>query len=391
MPKKYAEYKRQFNALKYHFRLNEMNDSIECNGKRMTDITVATIESKMFDVGFTSAAGIGRSITRLASEDSYHPIKEWLDELRWNGEDIFSQLMSCIEFEHQGISERFMYRFLLGCIGKIRSDGWEQNVMPIIDGVQGVGKSHLVRWLPPKKIQKYYVEGGINPDSKDTKIRVVGNFLWEVGELQGMTRKADLEALKNIITQREITVRLPYGRFDISKPVTCSFVGTVNESGSGFLNDVTGNRRFVVMRINKLDWQYADLDQEQLWAQMSQLYDVGERGKLTLQETSEQNTINAEYDTLSHVEQHFHKHYGIDMLNYSDSWMPIGDIIDKLELHGLSKSNQHLNLITLAGKLSQWGCGKNRSNRVTGHGRSVCYSGIYEKTPQPIGNLGGNP
>ena len=391
MAKKYIEYKQNFTRFGYQFRLNQMNDSVECNGMRMTDIISATIESKMFDADFTSAAGIKRSYTRLASENAYHPIKEWLDGLLWNGQDIFGNLMRCFTFEHQQISERFFWRFLVGCVGKVMSDGWQQNVMLILDGIQGIGKSHLSGWLLPSDMLNYFVEGGLEPEHKDTKVRVVSNFLWEVGELQGMTKKADLEALKNIITQRQMNVRLPYGHFDIDKPVTCSFIGTVNESGSGFLNDITGNRRFAVVRVNQLDWQYSKLDQTQLWAQIYAAYKAGERGTFTAQEKAEQITINAEYDTLSHVAEFFFSEYDIDLVTYQDTWTPIAEIIKNLELSGLSKSNQRMHFMDLAGILTRGGCCKSNKNKVTGHGRKACYSGIYEKSTQKAGHIPGFP
>lgn len=382
MTKKYTDYTTEFATLGYSFKLNLMNDSIECNGQRMTDVKQAIIESKMFDRGYQSVAGIRRSIARNAAENSYHPLQKWMNGLQWNGQDHFGEMIQHFKFEHQKISEIFMWRFLVGCVGKVMSDGQEQNFMLVLDGLQGVGKSYWANWLVSKEIRKYFVEGGLDPDHKDTKIRVVSNFLWEVGELQGTTKKADLESLKNIITQKRMTVRLPYGHFDIDKPITCSFIGTVNENGAGFLNDVTGNRRFAIIKVTNLEWDYTKMSQDDLWSQVVAAYKAGERGELTPQEKAEQATINTEYDTISHVEQFLLAHYDIDTVAYSGKWTPINEIIYLLEENGLSRSNQRLNLMELATVLSKWGCGKSRSNPVTGCGRTTCYNGLREKSMQ---------
>jgi predicted P-loop ATPase len=53
-----------------------------------------------------------------------------------------------------------------------------------------------------------------------------------------------VEALKWFLTLETVTVRRPYGHFDLDKPALASFIGTVNDDGAGFLTDVTGNRRF---------------------------------------------------------------------------------------------------------------------------------------------------
>jgi predicted P-loop ATPase len=379
MTKKYPEYKKTFNLLGYQFRLNTMNDSIECNGKRITDIQIATIESQMFDRGFSSAAAINRNLKRLAGEDVYHPISEWFDSLSWNGQDSFGKLMNHITFKHPQISRQFYWRFLVGSVGKVESRGYEQNVMLVLDGPQGIGKSHLCAWIVPKAVRKYFVTGGMNPGQKDTKVRIISNFLWEVGELQGITKKVDLEALKNVITEEKFTVRPPYGKHDITKPATCSFFGTVNESGAGFLSDVTGNRRFAIVNIQAIDWNYTNIDAEQIWAQVVHAYKNGESGTFTHQEKAEQETINREYDTLSHVEQYLFALFDVDVSTYQDDWMPISEILDVLEMGGLSKSNQRLNQMELAGILQKNGCQKSRSSSVTGCGRATCYNGLMQK------------
>ena len=384
--KTYTEYKAAFSNLGLKFRLNQINDSIECNGERMTDIEALTIESKMFDLGFASAAGIRRSYSRLAGENSYHPIIEWLDSLAWDGKDHFGEFMSYMDFQHPIISKQFFKRWMLGAVGKARNQ--EQNFMLVMDGVQDLGKSTLSRWLIPEFMQQgYFIEGGLNPDSKDDKLRVISAFVWEVGELQGTVKKADLEALKNIITQKRVTVRKPYGHHDIDKPVLCSFIGTVNENGAGFLNDITGNRRFAIIKMLTLDHDYAlKINPADIWAQINALYLAGERGRLTRQEQSEQSTINEEYNSLSHVEQYFLAYYDVDLVRWSNLWTPVHVIMTRLEDNGLAKSNQRLNQMELAGILTKLGCQKSRSGSVTGYGRAVCYSGVSPKV-----GVGANP
>jgi predicted P-loop ATPase len=380
----YSEHLGAFNQLGYTFRLNAMNDIIECNGERLGDALTAVVVSRMNDAGFTSAAAIQRNLTRAAYENQYHPLRDYLQDAgkKWDGENHFEKFISYFSFEHSAIARVFIWKFLLGAVGKVLDNG--QNFMLIFNGVQGLGKSFLARWLVPPPLQKYFVEGGLNPDSKDAKIRIMGNLLWEVGELQGITRHSELEALKNIITQQRITTRIPYAKYDIDKPAVCSFVGTVNENGSGFLNDVTGNRRFAIVTLERVDWDYTQLDPEQIWAQVVAAYWAGERGTLTAAERAEQNTINEEFSTMSLVEQYFWASYEI---NYGaeDDWIPVSTILDVLEMNGLSKTKQKLNLMDLANLLQKHGCKRSRRNRTTGYGRQTCYNCVARKTPKPIG------
>ncbi len=381
MGKKYQEYTDQFNFLGYNFRLNGMNNSIESNCKRLDDIELFTLESKMNDYDFPSSPGIKRNAYRNAGENTYHPIKDWLSGLVWDGDDHFGKMINYFTFEHSQIASTFIWRFLLGAIGKVQSDGIEQNYMLVFDSKQELGKSYWADWLVPEELKHLFAEGRLEPDNKDHKMRVISKWLWEVGELQGTTRKADLESLKNIITQKRMTVRAPYGRFDIDKPIPCSFIGTLNEHGAGFLNDVTGNRRFAIVKILDLDFGYSKaIDIKQLWAQVNEAYIQGERGKLTPEEKRQQNAINADYDTMSHVEQFLLAAYEVDIMQYANNWIPAKEIIGTLEQHGLGKSRQRAHFMELAGIITKMGGGKSLKSSVTGYGRATCYSGLKQKT-----------
>lgn len=373
MAKKYQDYVQLFTKLGYEFRMNQMDDSIECNGVRMSDGLAAKIESQAIDNGLSSVQ-TKRSWTRLAFENSYHPILEYLDSLQWLGQDVFGQLVGCFDFEQQDISSIFLRKWLLGCVGKARNQ--DQNFMLVIDGDQGIGKSFFARWLAGG-MDRYFVEGALNPDSNDTKLRVVSNWLWEVGELQYTTRKADIEALKNIITQVQMTVRPPYGRYDIEKPILANFIGTINETGAGFLNDPTGTRRFAVIKAKSIAWEYTKLNVNQLWAQINTSYKAGARGTLEPDEAQQQALINSGYDTSSTALELLLKYYEIDPATINE-WMPISNIVIDLEDLGL-KGNQYQNQKEIASALTKLGCPKSTSNKDTNQGRLTCYFGVKRR------------
>lgn len=68
-------------------------------------------------------------------------------------------------------------------------------------------------------------------------------WIWEVGELGAVARKTDREELKSFISTKNQRDRHAYGRYDAALPAIASYIGTLNEAE--FLNDPTGNRRFV--------------------------------------------------------------------------------------------------------------------------------------------------
>lgn len=380
MSRKYNDYKVQFNTLGYQFRFNQLNDAIECNGERITKPIEATIKSRMADRGFTNRFHIEEAWTRLAGANPYHPIKDYFEGLQWNGQDTFGQFMDAWDFEHRAFSRKAFWKFFIGSVAKVFD--YFQNFMLIVNGPQGCGKSHSMDWVS-SPLSRYFIEGPLSPDSKDTQLRVTSTFLWEVGEFQSTTRKADQEALKNIITQKHMTVRRPYSKYDLEKPITASFVGTINENGSGFLTDTTGSRRFVVVQTHKIDWGFTKLDPNQIWAQVYAAYLAGESGKLDSQIVKQQYQINQSYQVESIAVQLLHKHYEVNPITLVDEWIPVADIVTNLELQGL-KIPQKLSQMEIAGELARLGCQKSTSNATTGNGRLTCYNGIQVKQPARI-------
>lgn len=375
MPRKtHDEFAQQFKSFGYSFTMNNMNDVIECNNTQMNDGMKAEVESRMIDAGFP-ASGIERAFTYEAHKNRFHPLIDYFNSLQWLGEDIFGTLMSCFDFENPEFARKVHWRFFHGVVGKVLNQ--DQNFMMVLDGPQGIGKSYYSSWLCP--LENYFVEGTLNPDSKDTRMRIASNLLWEVGELQYTTRKSDVEALKNIITERKVTVRPAYGHYDITKPVACSFIGTINENGAGFLNDPTGTRRFAVIKIRNINWKaYTKINKDQLWAQITATYKAGERGFFTQDESVEQFEVNSNYTLISSTHELLLKFYDVDPDKYPNDWIPSGDILLELFSMGMTGS-QKMAQMEIASIMEQLGVEKSNSNAITGYGRLTCYRGVRHK------------
>ncbi len=90
-------------------------------------------------------------------------------------------------------------------------------------------------------------------------------------------KKVDVETVKSFITRIDDKFRQAYGTVVESHPRTNIIVGSSN-SGSGFLRDITGNRRFWPVEVSgngKLHpWELTDVDQ--VWAEAVERYRAGE-------------------------------------------------------------------------------------------------------------------
>lgn len=281
------------NSWGYHFSMNWCSDEVLVNGKPLTDLVEAEIRTQLRDNGMWGMISTAMDAYRVdAARHGFHPVKDFLNTLTWDGADHIQQLAACfhhtmpvIEYSDGNpgdAAQVYLTRFLVGAVGKAL-DG-DQNMMLVLSGPHGIGKSEFAKWLC-SPLPEYFNEEGVNPDDRDCTRRLMSTWLWEVGELDATTRKADVAALKAFLTRREVRTRHPYDRRDTVKPALASFIGTVNPSHGGFLAE-PDDRRFLVLNLEYIDWGYRAIDVQQLWAQAATLYRRGELGRL---ETSERH------------------------------------------------------------------------------------------------------
>jgi hypothetical protein len=315
-------------AAGYSFRMNELDDSIEVNEEIISDGVASEIRCTMRDKGFRGMEAVKDAYTMNAYHNRYHPIRDFLGRLTWDGDDHIMRLAkhftstdAPIVYKSGGqraVFHAFLQRWLVGAVAKVFERG--QNITLTLAGPQGIGKSYVASWLC-SPMREYFNEGQLDPDGKETDRRLARTWIWEIGELGATTRRADVSALKNKLTQQDVTFRVPYGHYDVTKPVLTSFIGTVNPDGRGFLVDRTGNRRFATANIATIDHSYsASMNACQVWAQAVTLYRAGEPWRLTAEETTTQNEINAEHQAEE----------TLDMLMY-EIFHFSGDDNDKME------------------------------------------------------------
>lgn len=362
-------------TLGYSFRLNVCNDIIEVNSRAITDTLRATMRTQMRDVGYKRhLTAIEDAYTAHAAKQQYHPVKDYLDSLSYspgeNGPYKIATLATYFK-DADGVFYTWLKRWMVGAVAKALYG--EQNMMLVLDGPQDIGKSYFVRWLG-SGLPGYHIEAAINTEDKDCRIRLISKWVWEVAELGATIRKADREALKNFITEQSVTVRKPFGHFDITKPAMASLIGTINNE-AGFLNDPTGSRRFYVCELTSIDWGYTALDVNDLWAEAYWLYKQGEPWRLTPDEKNRQRMINARYRVDLPTMEMLVTYYDVDPAG--SDWIAAMDIISYLETKGLNRGNQRANLMELSAAMRELGVRRARKNNLAG------YVGIKRKSTLP--------
>lgn len=326
---------RALSDLGYTFRLNDCDDTLEVNGEYLNDALEAKIITQMRDIGFKSADILRMTMLATAFDNRYHPIKEYLNNSKWNGVDHIRALANYLPDIHEpieyptGIRDPVCYvylkRWLIGAIAKL-FDG-AQNSMLVFVGEQDKGKSSVAKHIG-SCIPNRFVTDRINTNDKDHVLMLANKFVWDVDELDATTKRIDVAAIKSFITRPFIDVRRAYGRHSTRKPACVSFIGTVNDNGAGFLMDETGSRRFMVVELSNIDFAYSQIDVHQLWAQAYKLYQLGETGTLLPIERETRNKINVNYEPRDLVEDYLLRYFNVD--TNSKDFLTTADILQHL-------------------------------------------------------------
>lgn len=327
-----SHYNKAILAANWEPRLNEANHNIEICGVPLSSPIEAVLRNELREYGYTNIPVINDCILALGFNNRFHPVREYLEDLHWDGEDNIKKLASYFQDKY-GIFDIYLRRFLIGAVARIcKLPPGQQNRMLVLDGRQNIGKSYFTRWLC-SEIPSLYIEGPIKPDDKDMDIRLMSHWIWEVAELGSTFRRADRESLKFFISKEKVTVRKPYDRQDTIRPAMASFIGTVNNE-AGFLSDPTGSRRFMATTITEIDWSYSqEIQVSQVWAYAYHLFRQGKSWHLSGDEALKVSKINEYYQVHNPIEDYIMRLFEID--DCQTEWFtPTTVIIDALKARG---------------------------------------------------------
>jgi hypothetical protein len=197
---------------------------------------------------------------------------EFLCDLpEWDGVDYVSKYTSCLksgEFTCDEIAEIFK-EWGASIFARIESSK-NQNRCIILKGKQNMGKDTFVRSML-EGFDPYYELVSPPSQNKDWLEIVSRLFIVHLEEFD-QTAKVDVPFLKSLITQPSTFFRESYGR-DPNKKITApSFISTVNPDD--FFRDPTGNRRFIVIPLEGIEFNYPKNISQQVLAQFKAIYDA---------------------------------------------------------------------------------------------------------------------
>lgn len=226
--------------------------------------------------GIWSPTKLKEALISVVAERAYHPVKEYLDGLEeWDGINrLDTLLIDYLGAEDNAYSKAVIRKTLVAAVARIYEPGTKFDSVLILNGPQGIGKSTFFERIGKGWFSDSLTLGDMKDKAAAEKLQ--GYWLLELGELAGI-KKTDVETVKSFVTRTDDKYRASYGVNVESHPRQCVIVGTTN-SETGFLRDITGNRRFWPVRVSgectKKAWDLKDIDE--VWAEALYLYKEGE-------------------------------------------------------------------------------------------------------------------
>ena len=293
----------------YEFRYNEVTMDTEYRPKGETlfrpvdERSFADIRLELERENYSGFIGILNALLKSNQfPESFNPFKAYYETLpKWDGKDHISELAKYVglkDSEDRPWLNTMLTKHLVRTVAcSLRKIPFNKYCF-VLQGRQNDGKSSFVRFLCPPSLKDYYKE---NPplDHKDSIIALGENIIINLDELDGLS-KADISKIKSLFSMDNPKVRTHYAIRDTIRHRYASFFGTINERE--FLNDVTGNVRWLIIEIDGIQHDNAgpngynqNIDINKVWAQAYALVMQGETGSLTSDEIKQVEERNRRY------------------------------------------------------------------------------------------------
>ena len=305
-----------FVAGEYEFRHNVVRDTYEYRRREGTTGWLPVDERQMNTI-MNGVQDRGRVlclkslvVQRIKSTmaTDYHPVQDYLCRIRgtWDGQDRIDDL--CRRINPGDYCRHMVHIWLRAMVAQwLGLDGRYANavMLLLVSPRQGLHKSTFLHELLPEELASYYTDDFSLAQKGNAERKLVEFALVNIDEFDKLPPKKHPDLKTLMQTLRPSFVRAYKTCFN-QLPRIASFVGTSNEHH--LLTDRTGSRRFLILEpegIIPVD----GIQHDQLYAQLLDEVERGERFHFTRDEEAEMQRANQPYYQPTPLEQLFTRFY----------------------------------------------------------------------------------
>lgn len=272
-------------------RLNELTERIDIikdlgwarEGLILSDTDMAYITLYIEEnYGINNGSVIEKAIQIVANDNRYHPIRDVLSSLSWDGiprvENILTHFLGVEKTE---LTTSSIKLFMLGAVNRIFDPGCKFETSICLVGDQGAGKSTFFKFLAIE--DEYFSDDLKRLDDEKIVIKLQGHWIMEMPEMLATLNSRRVEEIKSFLSRQKDTYRTPYEKHPKDRRRQCVFGGTSNKM-EVLPMDKSGNRRIIPIETHMDKAEVHIMDDEkasrnyilQAWAEIMVIYKSGD-------------------------------------------------------------------------------------------------------------------
>lgn len=214
--------------------------------RTISDDDLAQLRSRCEEYGISNKDNLTAAVSIVANRHAFHPLRQLLESLEWDGEDRISDLFPrYLGAARSKYTETVTRIFLHGAIERAYFPGAKLDNVLVLTGGQGIGKSSLCRFLALEDV--FFTDDIPTLEGKQAIESIQGRWICELGENTAMLNARNIETIKSFVSRQTDICRLAYERYVRTMNRTAVFVITSNRTDP-LPPDRSGHRRFLPLR-----------------------------------------------------------------------------------------------------------------------------------------------